>query len=60
VNAAYYGVGRRELLGRSVFDVFPESRQQGFIDILRRVLRDGIPVVGRAVRIEMRPDLGPH
>jgi signal transduction histidine kinase len=55
VNEAYYGVvGRRELLGRSVFDVFPESRYQGFLEILRRVLHDGIPVVGREVRIEIR------
>ena len=46
VNEPYYEVvGRQELLGRSVFDVFPESRHHAFIDTLRRALRDGIPVV---------------
>jgi signal transduction histidine kinase len=40
--------------------VFPESREQGFVEILDRVLHEGTPFIGREVRIEVHPpDGGP-
>ncbi|MDB4877669.1 MAG: rpfC [Gemmatimonadetes bacterium] len=48
VNEAYYRLfGRRDLIGRRAFDVFPEARDQGFPAIRERVLADGVPFVGR-------------
>jgi PAS domain S-box-containing protein len=50
VNAAYYQVvGHRELLGRPVFDALPEVRDQGFKELLDRVLATGEPFVGREI-----------
>ncbi|HEX6308419.1 MAG TPA: ATP-binding protein [Longimicrobiales bacterium] len=49
-NEAYYSlVGRRDLIGRAVFDALPEVRGQGFERLLHGVLRDGAPYVGREV-----------
>jgi PAS domain S-box-containing protein len=60
-NEAYYQVvGRRDLLGQRVFDVFPEAREQGFKEILDRVLHDGVPYAGREMRIEIHTDTGPE
>jgi PAS domain S-box-containing protein len=55
VNEAYYRfAGRRDLLGRAVYDVFPEGRTQCYPAIRERVLQEGItfagaemPLVGR-------------
>jgi PAS domain S-box-containing protein len=48
VNDAYYRlVGRRDLVGRPVFEALPEIRGQGFEDILNSVLQTGRPYVGR-------------
>jgi PAS domain S-box-containing protein len=49
-NEAYYQlVGRRELIGRPVFEALPEVRGQGFEALLDGVLRTGEPFVGREV-----------
>lgn len=51
-NEAYYQlVGRRDLVGRPVFDAIPESRGQGFEAILDRVVATGEPFVGREMPI---------
>jgi PAS domain S-box-containing protein len=48
VNDAYYQlVGHRELLGRPVFEALPETRSQGFRELLDDVLRTGNPFLGR-------------
>lgn len=59
VNEAYYRmVGRRELLGQRVFDVFPEGVEQGYGDIRHRVLEDGRPFVGRELPLMVRSAAG--
>jgi PAS domain S-box-containing protein len=48
VNDAYYQiVGRRELIGRPVFEALPELRGQGFEALIDRVLETGEQFVGR-------------
>jgi signal transduction histidine kinase len=50
VNDAYYQlVGHRDLLGKPVFEGLPEVRDQGFGEVLDRVLATGEPAVGREV-----------
>jgi len=50
VNEAYYQlVGKRDLVGRAVFDALPEVRGQGFEELLAGVVETGIPFVGREV-----------
>jgi signal transduction histidine kinase len=50
VNDAYYQlVGHRELLGKPVFEALPEVRDQGFKELLDRVLATGEPFVGREI-----------
>jgi PAS domain S-box-containing protein len=59
VNEAYYDfAGPRKLLGRPLFEVFPEGRDQGFAEIIATVMREGVPWVGREVRIEIHPEGG--
>jgi PAS domain S-box-containing protein len=42
VNEAYYRfTGQRDLIGRRVFDVFPEGNAQGYSAIRERLLREG-------------------
>jgi signal transduction histidine kinase len=54
VNDAYYRlVGPRELVGRPVAEALPEAREQGFIQLLDRVLREGEPFVGREVPVRL-------
>jgi PAS domain S-box-containing protein len=48
VNEAYYQLaGCRDLIGRRVFDVFPEGKDQPFLSIRERVLREGIKFEGK-------------
>ena len=57
-NAAYMQlVGYREILGKTVGDALPEIREQGFVDLLNRVLNSGEPFIGRElpVMIERTP-----
>ena len=54
VNEAYYGlVGRREIVGKPVRDALPEVREQGFIELLDRVLASGQPYVGREMPVAL-------
>jgi len=53
-NSAYFElVGRREIVGRPVADALPETRGQGFVELLDRVLETGDPVVGREMPITL-------
>jgi PAS domain S-box-containing protein len=58
VNEAYYQfAGRRDLLGRRVYDVFPEGVNQQFPSVRDRVLNDGITFEGKEVPlIDVAPD----
>ena len=48
VNEAYYQlVGHREIIGKPLLEAIPEIRDQGFIEILDRVLASDEPWVGR-------------
>jgi PAS domain S-box-containing protein len=63
VNDAYLQlVGHRDLVGRPVHEALPEVREQGFIDLLDRVLAEGTPHVGREVPILLArtPDAPPE
>jgi PAS domain S-box-containing protein len=48
VNEAYYQlVGDRELLGKPLLEALPEMRDQGYVELLKRVRETGEPWVGR-------------
>lgn len=50
VNEAYNQlVGRRDLIGRGVFEALPDIRNQGFEELLDRVFETGEPFIGREV-----------
>ena len=52
VNDRYHQlVGRRDLLGKTVRQAFPEIEGQGFFELLDEVYRTGEPFVGRDVRV---------
>jgi signal transduction histidine kinase/ActR/RegA family two-component response regulator len=54
VNDAYVSIaGPRNFLGRSVHDVFPELRGQGFYELLDRVYTTGEPYSVRATPIRL-------
>ena len=54
VNDAYRAIsGRREFLGRSVRDVFPELAGQGFYELLDRVYATGKPFTAKAMPIRL-------
>jgi len=47
VNHAYFQlVGHRDIVGKSVYDAFPEIRNQGFMTLLDGVYESGIPYIG--------------
>jgi len=48
-------VGRRDIVGKPVAEALPEVREQGFIDLLDRVLRTGEPFRGNEVAVTLRP-----
>jgi PAS domain S-box-containing protein len=58
VNEAYYQlVGQqRDLLGRSFVEALPEIRDQGFKELLDRVLETGEPWVGRETPARLQRD----
>ncbi|WP_165943305.1 PAS domain-containing sensor histidine kinase [Roseicella aquatilis] len=57
VNDAYVAlVGRREFLGRTVREVFPELAGQGFYELLDRVYIRGERYVARAVPVRLGDD----
>ena len=56
VNDAYHElVGRRDLVGKPLFDALPDLRDQGFEELLDGVLATGEPFVGREIPIERQP-----
>jgi PAS domain S-box-containing protein len=61
VNDAYLNVvGHRAIIGKPVLEALPEVRDQGFVEILDRVLQTGEPFIGREIpvilqRTEGRP-----
>ena len=62
-NEAYYAVvGHRELVGLPLRDALPEVRDQGFVELLDRVLATGEPFVGIEVpiRLARTPDAEPE
>jgi signal transduction histidine kinase len=53
-NEAYYQlVGRRDIIGKPVAEALPEVRDQGFVELLDRVLATGEPFVGREVPVRL-------
>ena len=58
-NESYLNlVGRRDILGKPVAEALPEVREQGFVDLLNRVLRTGEPFRGNEVPVTLRPASG--
>lgn len=56
-NPMYYQLaGKRELIGRTAREVFPEVVDQGFIDLLDGVYNSGESFVGRGIRIVLSND----
>jgi signal transduction histidine kinase len=54
VNDAYMAIaGPRELLGRSVREVFPELAGQGFYELLDQVYSSGEPFISRAMPVHL-------
>jgi two-component sensor histidine kinase len=49
-------IGNRELLGKTVRDVFPEVAGQGFFELLDEVYRTGKDHVGKRMPLTMRSD----
>jgi signal transduction histidine kinase len=63
VNEAYYSVvGHRELVGLPMDEAIPEAREQGFVELLDRVMATGEPFVGLEVpiRLTRTPDAAPE
>lgn len=53
-NAAYLRfVGQRQLVSRSVKEVFPEIGEQGYLDILDRVYATGEPFIGQRLPLAL-------
>ena len=44
-------IGDRPVVGKPTRDAMPELRDQGFIEILDRVLENGLPFIGREVSV---------
>jgi PAS domain S-box-containing protein len=54
VNDAYYTVvGHRDLIGKPLLEALPELRDQGFVELLDRVVETGEPYVGREMPIRL-------
>ena len=58
-NEAYCRlIGRRDLVGRKVFEVVPEAIDQGFESLLDQVVDTGEPYIGREVPILLARTIG--
>ena len=54
-NAAYHRlIGNREVVGRPLLEALPELRDQGFKELLDRVLATGEPHVGSGTRVVLQ------
>ncbi|MFU1478087.1 PAS domain-containing protein [Roseovarius sp. C7] len=51
-------VGKRDLIGRTVVDAFPEVIEQGFVDLLDGVYTTGEPYIGKAVPVTLNRETG--
>ena len=55
VNDAYYQlVGHRKLIGLSVAEALPEIVDQGYLELLDKVLETGEPFVGRELSVQVQ------
>ena len=55
VNNAYYQlVGHRELIGRPLYEALPEFRNQGFEQLMQRVMQTGETYTGREQPVLLR------
>ena len=55
VNNAYYQlVGHRELIGKPLFEALPEVRNQGFEELMQRVMETGETYTGREQSVMLR------
>ncbi|KQT14185.1 hypothetical protein ASG30_00950 [Ramlibacter sp. Leaf400] len=55
VNDAYLQlVGHRQIVGRPAFEALPDIRNQGYEELLQRVLTTGEPFIGRALRLNVQ------
>lgn len=53
-NPAYFRlVGKRELLGRTIHEVFPEIRDQGYFELFERVYATGEPFAGTSLSVAL-------
>jgi signal transduction histidine kinase len=61
-NAAYTKLVGRQVVGRPVREALPEVVDQGFVDLLDRVLETGEPFIGReiSVRLALAADAPPE
>lgn len=58
-NAAYTGlVGRTDIIGRGLAEALPEALEQGWVEVLDQVYRDGRPYVARGARFVTEPGGG--
>ncbi|HEY4306337.1 MAG TPA: ATP-binding protein [Gemmatimonadaceae bacterium] len=58
-NGAYQQlIGFRDVIGVSVGEALPEAKDQGFVDLLDRVLATGEPFVGREIPILLQHSPG--
>lgn len=58
-NAPYLRfVGQRELVGKSVREVFPELAGQGYLEMLDNVYRTGEPFIGQALTVTLQREQG--
>ncbi len=51
-------IGHRDVLGKPVAEALPEVVDQGFVELLDRVLQTGEPFLGREMRIVLQPEPG--
>lgn len=51
-------IGHRPVVGRRLLDALPEVRDQGFVELLQRVMREGAPFIGEAISIRLQRSPG--
>src|SRR6185295_2778350 len=59
MNRAYEALtGRRDVVGKTAMEAFPEPEEQGFIQVLAKVYASGEPEIGRDVprRLRRQPE----
>src|SRR5476649_1716088 len=58
-NEAYYQLlGRREIIGKPVFEAFPDVAGQGFEELLDGVYKTGKPFLGRGIKFQVQKVAG--